>query len=68
MIGSKRWWQSEGVWGGVAALVATVAGFLGYAVSADDKVAIEAVLVSIVAAIGSGFAIHGRIRANKRIE
>jgi hypothetical protein len=68
MLDSKKWWQSEGIWGGVAALVATVAGFLGYAVSAEDKVAIEAVLASIVAAVGSLFAIHGRIRASKRIE
>lgn len=74
MDASKPWYQSSGVWGGVVAVVAPVAGFFGYTVTADDAKAIADGVTQLIVA-GSGIAsiaggviaIVGRVRASKKI-
>ena len=64
MNGSKNWWQSEGVWGGLAALLAGVAGMMGWEIGATE---INDMLLSAMALIGGVLAIIGRIKATSKI-
>jgi len=70
----KPWYQSSGVWGGLLAVIAPVAGYFGYSFTAEDAQAVAdgltqlIVLGSGVASIAGGLiAIVGRVRASKKI-
>lgn len=67
MNGTKGFFSSVGIWGGLIALGAGVAGIFGYAVSADDTAQLSALVDDLVAAVGGLVAIWGRIRATKKI-
>ena len=74
MWGEKQWWQSSGVWGGLIAVIAPVAGYFGYTVTADDAKALADGVTQVIVAgsgvasmVGGVIAIVGRIRASKVI-
>lgn len=58
---------SKTVWGGILAVLAAVAGFLGYTVTPADQVALMEIGAAVVGAVGGVLAIYGRIVATKRI-
>lgn len=67
MEGNKPWWQSKGVWGGLLALAASVAGVFGYAVGPEDLNELSTLAGSLAASGAAAIAILGRIRATKKI-
>lgn len=74
MYDAKPWYQSSGIWGGLIAVIAPVAGYFGYAFTADDAKALADGVTQLIvagsgmASIGGGIlAIIGRVRASKKI-
>jgi hypothetical protein len=69
MGGSKKWYTSKTVWGGVVAVVAGVAGqFFGVDVDADTQDALATKIPAAISALGGLVAIVGRIVAQDRVE
>lgn len=60
---AKPWWQSKGVWGGIAAAGGTVLSLAGSAVLAGDVEQAVVLIGQIVGAVGGLVAIVGRIVA-----
>lgn len=74
MEDTKSWSESAGIWGGIVAVIAGVAGVFGYTITPADQAALAnsiaqvVTLVSSIAALGGGLlAIWGRVRASKTI-
>lgn len=65
--GTKPALQSTGVWGGIIAVLAGVAGLFGYSISEADQATLTQVIASAGATLGGVIAIWGRIRATKKI-
>jgi hypothetical protein len=64
----KPWWASKGVWGGLVAVAAGVAGAFGYVVSPEDQATVVEGIVALVGIFGGGLAVYGRIRASKLVK
>jgi len=62
--GTKPWWQSRAVWGGIVAAAAGIASLFG--VDIDQAKATE-IAVSLAPLIGGALAVYGRVRASKPI-
>ncbi len=70
MDSGKAWWASRGVWGGVVAAFAGVAGLFGITLDAAAQAhVVDAILAtcSALSALGGVLAIIGRLRAQKTI-
>lgn len=67
MDGSKKWWESTGVWGALGTVVAGLLAAFGYAASGID-VAITEIGLSLAGAVSGVIALRGRLVANKTIE
>lgn len=67
MFETKSALTSRAVWGGVLAMAAPLAGWLGYTVSSADQAEIAALVSAAISVIGGALAIWGRIKATKRI-
>ena len=67
MPNTKSWLASKAVWGGLIAIVATVATWFGYGMSAGDQAGIVDGLVIVGGAVGGLLAIVGRVYATKQI-
>ena len=65
---SKAWYMSKGVWGGIIAIGAAIAGAFGYAVSPDDQAGLAEAAVAVGAAVGGAIAIIGRAKASKPLK
>jgi hypothetical protein len=61
---SKAWWQSSGIWGGIAAGAAGIAGVFGVHWDAGQ---LTLILTDSVAIAGAVIAIIGRVKATLRI-
>lgn len=59
--------QSKTVWGGLVAILAAVAGFLGYSIAPADQAALINLVADAVTLAAGAVAIWGRITATKRI-
>lgn len=64
----KKWYESKGVWGGIIALLAAIAGAFGYTVTGDDQQALSEIALSLGGAVGGLLAIYGRVKASKRVK
>jgi hypothetical protein len=64
---TKTLLASRGVWGGIIALLAFVAGMLGFTFSDVDQRQLIDLIVPLQAGIGGVLAIIGRVWATKRI-
>jgi hypothetical protein len=64
----KPWYMSKGVWGGLIAMLAAILGDFGYALGADDQVALADIALSIGGALGGLLAIYGRVKASKGVK
>ena len=67
MIETKHWYQSKSAIGAIVAVVAMVAGFVGYQVSPEAQAHIVNMVFDGVALVGAVVALFGRITATKRI-
>lgn len=64
---TKSIWASKTIWGGAIALLAALAGLLGYAITPEQQAELIETGSLIVSAIGGLIALWGRIAATKRI-
>lgn len=67
MIETKSWYQSKSALGAIVAVVAMVAGFIGYQVTPEAQAQIVGMVFDAVALVGAVVALFGRITATKRI-
>ncbi len=64
---AKSVWASKGVWGGAIAVLAALAGLLGYAITPEQQAEIVETGALIASGIGGLVALWGRIAATRRI-
>ncbi len=67
MDGTKTWWQSKTVWGGLVAVAAALTKASGAEISLADQSAITDALVNLMGAVGGLLAIYGRLAARTSI-
>ena len=68
MDGSKAWYASSGVWGGVLAVAAPIAALtLNISIGGDDVALLSQALAEIGGGVGGAVAIYGRLKATHRI-
>lgn len=72
MESGKAWWQSRGVWGGLVAAGAGLAGAVwGVSLSAEEQAHLVDLIVPVVSSVsavaGGVIAVVGRMRAKRRI-
>jgi hypothetical protein len=64
----KSVFASKTVWAGIVVVLATIAQFFGYEISAADQASIVVILTQAVTLIGGIVAIYGRITATRKID
>lgn len=64
---NKSWWASKGVWGGLVAVLAAVAGIFGFTFGVEAQEATVAMVTQILAGLGGLLAIWGRVTAKQPI-
>ena len=64
MEDNKSWWQSKSVWGGIVAVLASIASVVGVSLDAGTQ---ELVATALVGVAGAAAAIIGRVKATKPI-
>lgn len=67
MDGSKNLFASRGVWGGIIAVGAVVAGWAGVNIDPETQGVLTDRVLELVTVVGGFLAIIGRIWASKRI-
>ncbi|MGE6743509.1 hypothetical protein ACQKGC_24855 [Allorhizobium pseudoryzae] len=67
MDGTKTWWQSKTVWGGLVAVAAALAKASGAEIPLVDQGAITDAVVNLTGAVGGLLAIYGRLSARTSI-
>ena len=67
MNGMKNLFASKTVWAGLVVILATVAQFFGYEISAADQASMVVILTQSATLLGGAVAIYGRITATKKI-
>lgn len=65
---AKPWWASKGVWGGLIAVAAGIAGVFGYVVSPEDQAVIVDAIAGLAGICGGALAVYGRILASKQVK
>lgn len=66
-MNDKAWYMSKGIWGGIIAIVAAIAGVAGYAVDAETQASLTEVAFAIAGSVGGLLAIIGRVKAEGKI-
>lgn len=64
---TKPWWASKGVWGGVVAAAAGLAGLWGVTVGPAEVEQIVTLFTAVTSAVAGLVAVWGRIRASRRL-
>lgn len=67
MDGTKTWWQSKTVWGGLVAVAAALAKASGAEIPLADQNAITDAVITLMGAVGGLLAIYGRLSARTSI-
>ncbi|TPV94848.1 MAG: hypothetical protein B7733_13000 [Myxococcales bacterium FL481] len=68
MNGTKPWWQSTGMWGGIVATLTPIIGALGYAISEQEQQQIVVGITTVITVISGVVATRGRKVARKEIK
>lgn len=63
-----EWYKSKGVWGGIIACLAAVAGAFGYIVSPEDQAGLADAAVVVAGAVGGVLAVYGRVKATRVVK
>ena len=64
----KNWWQSKTIWGSIIGGAAVIVSLVFHrTISPADQSAIVDVIMTIVGAAGSAFAIYGRVTTTTTI-
>ena len=63
-----EWYKSKGVWGGLIACAAAVAGAFGYMLSPEDQASLADAAVVVAGAVGGILAVYGRVKAEKMVK
>jgi hypothetical protein len=66
-LDSKNWWASKGVWGGIMAVLAAIAGVFGLKFGVDLQEQTVTFITQIMGAAGGLLAIWGRVSAKQPI-
>ena len=65
---TKNWWQSKTIWGSIIGGVAVIVSLLFHkTISPADQSNIVDIIMTLVGAAGSAFAIYGRIASTTTI-
>ncbi len=67
LIGTKSLLASRGVWGGLLAVLASIAGLFGYTITPDQQFELLEAAALVASGIGGILAVWGRVSATKRI-
>lgn len=67
-VPAKPWWRSRGVWGGLIAAGAAVAGLIGYEVDAAAQSSLVDVALALAGAVGGAVAVLGRVGAKQPVK
>jgi len=67
MAGTKAWWQSRAVWGGLVAAIAGIGGLFGLNLNEVSQGMIVDVVVQMATVAGALIAVIGRVRATTKI-
>ncbi|OQP85128.1 hypothetical protein BTR14_17260 [Rhizobium rhizosphaerae] len=67
MTEEKNWYASRTVWGGIVAILASLAHLAGYTLEADDQLGLVDGLSTLAGAAGGILALYGRVRARHRL-
>ncbi|MFQ5510091.1 MAG: hypothetical protein ACE5FN_12275 [Leptospirillia bacterium] len=67
MNGTKAWWQSRAVWGGLVAALAGIGGLFGLNLDEVSQGMIVDVAVQMATVAGALVAVIGRVRATTKI-
>ena len=63
-----EWYKSKGVWGGLIAVGAAIAGAFGYMISPEDQASLSEAAVVVAGAVGGVLAVYGRVKAEKMVK
>lgn len=67
--GKKKWYKSKGVWGGIVAVVAGMAGqFFGVDIGEDTQDKLASQIPAAIGVVGGLVAIIGRIVAQDKVD
>ena len=64
---AKKWWQSKAVWGGLVAVLASIANAFGVAIAPEVQGQVADLILTLVGAGGGVLAIYGRVKADTKI-
>jgi hypothetical protein len=67
LSGTKPAVASTGVWGGIIAVIAGIAGLFGYSITEADQASLVQSVSAGMATLGGLIAVWGRVRASKKI-
>ena len=71
MEDTKKWYLSRGVWGGIIAAVASIAGIVGHTINIEQQTQIVNTIMVLVplfaSAVGGLMALYGRIKAKHKL-
>jgi uncharacterized membrane protein len=64
---NKSWYASKGVWGGILAVAASVAGIFGFTFGVELQEQVVSYITQLIGVIGGLLAIFGRVTAKQPI-
>ena len=67
MNNTKTWWASKGVWGGIIAVGAGIAGMFGIDIDPEAQLTLAQKIPLVVVEVGGIWAIIGRLVASSRL-
>lgn len=67
MTGSKKWYKSKGVWGGIVTLLTIALGWFGYYLTPEQIELTVLAFMSIASGISTLVGLWGRLKAKEEI-
>ena len=67
MTGTKAWYESKGMWGGIVTILVLIAGFFGYDIAPEDQKELVMQLTTLGGTVAAIVATVGRYIAKQRI-
>ncbi|MBD9371535.1 hypothetical protein IB238_02625 [Rhizobium sp. ARZ01] len=64
----KAWYLSKTVWGGVLAIIASIANIAGFGISGAEQAELADGITALLAAAGGIVAVAGRLVAHRKLK